>query len=426
MRKVFLSLILLALVASATALAQVSANMELRLAREGTQWKAEAKFSVVGQGAPAPVRDLKLRDNEIAFATTMLEAELRFVGRITNDGMSGTIEGFQGGSKVAKGTWRLSRQKSNSSADEFTGAWVGTVSLDWSVQQPKQQEANLEFNSRVAGPAYTKQHPKVFFDEAHNNTDTSNGRYQPFAELITSDGYTVIPNREKFSKARLKDYEVLVIVNATGPQEQRAASAFTEEECDAVRDWVSSGGALLLISDHPPYSAAAAELSKRFDVDFTNGFTIDRFKYNKESEDQTELVFDRGDGLLGDHAITRGRYTSERINRVITFSGTSVKGPKGSVAFLKLADTALDILPPDRKQTSPEEAPPDHKEVSAAGRAQGVALEFGKGRVVVLSEAAALTAQVASRGFRFGMNVPGIDNRQLALNIMHWLSGALK
>jgi hypothetical protein len=86
----------------------------------------------------------------------------------------------------------------------------------------------------------------------------------------------------------------------------------------------------------------------------------------------------------------------------------------------------LDILPPDRQQTSPEDAPPDHKEVSAAGRAQGVALELGKGRVVVISEAAALTAQVASRGFRFGMNVPGIDNRQLALNIMHWLSGALK
>jgi hypothetical protein len=28
--------------------------------------------------------------------------------------------------------------------------------------------------------------------------------------------------------------------------------------------------------------------------------------------------------------------------------------------------------------------------------------------------------------FRMGMNRPGIDNRQIALNIMHWLSGALK
>jgi hypothetical protein len=26
----------------------------------------------------------------------------------------------------------------------------------------------------------------------------------------------------------------------------------------------------------------------------------------------------------------------------------------------------------------------------------------------------------------FGMNHPGIDNRQLTLNIVHWLSGLLK
>jgi hypothetical protein len=26
----------------------------------------------------------------------------------------------------------------------------------------------------------------------------------------------------------------------------------------------------------------------------------------------------------------------------------------------------------------------------------------------------------------FGMNLPNIDNKQLALNIMHWLSGVLK
>jgi hypothetical protein len=63
----------------------------------------------------------------------------------------------------------------------------------------------------------------------------------------------------------------------------------------------------------------------------------------------------------------------------------------------------------------------------AAGRAQGAALEFGKGRVVVLGEAAQLSTQVAreSGDFKMGMNVPGIDNRQMALNILPWLSRAL-
>ena len=66
------------------------------------------------------------------------------------------------------------------------------------------------------------------------------------------------------------------------------------------------------------------------------------------------------------------------------------------------------------------------KPASAAGRAQGVAFSLGKGRVVVMGEAAELSAQVIGDGRKFGMNVPGIDNRQMALNIMHWLSGLLE
>jgi hypothetical protein len=63
---------------------------------------------------------------------------------------------------------------------------------------------------------------------------------------------------------------------------------------------------------------------------------------------------------------------------------------------------------------------------SAAGRAQAIALRFGKGKVVVLGEAAMITAQVVgSNKLKFGMNRDGNDNKQLALNIMHWLSGLL-
>jgi len=54
-------------------------------------------------------------------------------------------------------------------------------------------------------------------------------------------------------------------------------------------------------------------------------------------------------------------------------------------------------------------------------------MNSGKGHVVVLGESAMLSAQLAGpNGNPFGMNCPGIDNRQLALNIMHWLSGLLK
>ena len=59
--------------------------------------------------------------------------------------------------------------------------------------------------------------------------------------------------------------------------------------------------------------------------------------------------------------------------------------------------------------------------VSARGRAQGSALEADKGRIVIPGEAGMLRAQRERRGL-VGMNFPGYDNRQLALNIMHWLS----
>jgi hypothetical protein len=294
-------------------------------------------------------------------------------------------------------------------------------------QDAQQQGADADFNANVSRPAYLKVHPKVLFDEAHNNPYSSRGRYKPFADLIASDGYAVVTNARRFSRETLTAYRVLVIVNAHGSQSQPGLSPFGEEELSAVREWVSKGGSLLLVTDHSPYSAAAATLSKRFDVEITQGYTIDPAKYNKDSQDQTELVFTRDDGLVAEHAITRGRDATEQISKIMTFTGVSLKGPPKSVAFLRLADTAMDILPPDRKPSaSPEEALPEHKPVSAAGRAQGIALEVGLGRVVVLGDAAMLTAQLGFRGYRFGMNVTGVDNRQLALNVMHWLSGLLK
>jgi hypothetical protein len=279
------------------------------------------------------------------------------------------------------------------------------------------QRADPNFDTKVARPAYANaaRPPRVLFDEAHHNFHTAGGRYKPFAELITSDGYQVIPNREKFSREVLQKGDILVIANALGAEGmgQPGASdpAFTDAECDAVRDWVKDGGALLFITDHAPMGAAAECLAKRFDVSMSKGATSD--PANSEGGD-TFLIFTRQNHLLGDHPITRGREDSERVNRVQTFTGTSLKGPGGSIPLLKLADTAVDL------------SFNDDKPVSAAGRAQGLALQLGQGRVVVLGEAAELSAQIIGLGEKFGMNVPGLDNRQMALNIMHWLSGLLE
>jgi hypothetical protein len=286
------------------------------------------------------------------------------------------------------------------------------------VTAPGQQQADSKFDARLTHPAYLTIHPKVLFDEAHNNFHTASGRYKPFVDLISNDGYQIVPNKQKFATETLKEFQVLVIANALGSSNVDAIEAsdpaFTQPECDTVREWVRNGGALLLIADHAPAGAAAAILSASFGVEMSKAYTADPTNFQRIALDVSWIMYSRENKALGDHAITRGRDESEQINRVLSFTGQSLKGPQGSAPILKLSDAAYDVFDGNKPQQA--------RMSPAAGRSQAVALEFGKGRVVVFGEAAMLTAQEKN----FGMNYPGIDNRQLALNVMHWLTGLLK
>src|SRR5687767_7640943 len=82
-----------------------------------------------------------------------------------------------------------------------------------------QQMADPEFNTNVSNPAFSRNGPRVLFDEAHNNFHTMDGRYKPFVELIINDGYRVIRNRVPFSKVSLDSFKVLVIANALGGED---------------------------------------------------------------------------------------------------------------------------------------------------------------------------------------------------------------
>jgi len=281
-----------------------------------------------------------------------------------------------------------------------------------------QQLPDTEFDTSVEIPAYSRNGPRVMFDEAHHNFHTADGRYKPFVDLLMGDGYQVIRNRKPFSKASLATFKVLIIANALGAEdmddEGSDQSAFTEDEITAVHDWVKGGGALLLIADHAPFGAAAAALGTKLGVDMSKGYTFDAA--NALQGIASFLVFSRENKLLGPHPIFEGRDEKERINRVLSFTGQSLKGPEDSLLILKLADTA---------QNSP-----NHEQknmVSAAGRAQALAFKVGKGRVVVHGEAAMLSAQISGQEkFKMGMNFEGYDNKQYALNLMHWLSGLLR
>jgi len=296
----------------------------------------------------------------------------------------------------------------------------------------QQQMADPDFKVTVQRPAYSTKAPIVVIDEAHANFHTESGRYKPFADLLRGDGYTVRPGHATFDRKSLTGVDVLVIANAGVPTAAGTVPpAFTDAECDAVRDWVRGGGSLLLIADHAPFGSAAEILGKRFGVSMGKGWVFDRKEAGPAIT--TTLDFSRANGRLGGHPITNGRDSTEAVSLVRAFTGQSLSIPEGAVALMRLSPTAREA--PDQNalnaaaaDTLPQPgSDPDRHGRSVSGRAQGIAFPLGKGRVVVLGEAAMLSAQLirfqnGGSDVKFGMNTPGTDDRQFALNVVHWLS----
>jgi hypothetical protein len=290
-----------------------------------------------------------------------------------------------------------------------------------------QQIADPDFKPAIQKPSYEGTHPLVVLDEAHENFHTASGRYKPFADVLRADGYRVIAGTQAFTAKALSGAQVLVIANALGSDQSGAnidspPPAFTDAECDAVRDWVRAGGSLLLIADHSPFGGAAANLATRFGVEMGKGYA---WAVNPDSpEPSTTINYSRDNSLLGDHPITRG------VTRVVTFTGQSLSVPPGATALLKF-DMAYESSATDAQtdmaafgQGKPTKAR------RLTNRAQAVAFEYGKGRVVITGEAAMFSAQVIrfkdeqghANEFKMGMNVAGNDNQTFLLNILHWLT----
>jgi len=278
------------------------------------------------------------------------------------------------------------------------------------------QRADYGWRPAIAQPAFAADAgPVVAIDHAHHNASTANwyGRFFPFARLLRADGYRVRFNTDAFTPAMLANTQVLVIANASGgakPQflginlpwgggADRAAPAFDAREVETLQHWVANGGRLLLIADHAPFGAANAALATVFGVRMHAGFA----EVPKEVSDP--LRFTRANGrIAGTHPILAN------VACVQSFTGQSLDGPANASILLRLPRNTVETV--DDHGTLRE---------TQAGAAQGLAFVYGKGRVVVLGEAAMLTAQVADRE-PFGMQLPGCDNIAFARNTLHWLS----
>ncbi|MBX7221058.1 MAG: DUF4350 domain-containing protein [Blastocatellia bacterium] len=298
-------------------------------------------------------------------------------------------------------------------------AWLAGWSI--SLANP-QQVSDTAFKPAVKSPAFPEHKgPVVLLDEAHFNFHTADGRYQPFADLLRRDGYVVTPSRSKFQKSTLDQGKILVIANALAEQNQSDwslpnPSAFTKAEIESVCSWVNNGGSLLLIADHMPFAGAATDLGAALGVRFSNGYALDQ-----KAKGGT-LVFRLADGTLKDHPILSGRSEHEKVDAVVTFTGSAFQIVGPAQPLLVFASTVNCLLPEKAWEFS-EKTP----RIPLEGWYQGAVFQFGKGKVAVFGEAAMFSAQLAGPNKNpMGMNAPlAAQNPQFLLNLVHWLSGLL-
>ncbi len=281
-----------------------------------------------------------------------------------------------------------------------------------------QQIADSSFDYAIPHPMYAPgKGTEITLDEAHLNFHTLNGRYYPFGRLLQKDGYQLKPGMEKFSDSSLSGVKMLVIANAlgdTGEWVLPAKSAFAADEIAALKKWVSGGGRLFLIADHMPFAGAASGLAQAFGFNFIDGFAI--------RKDRAQEIFSRARNNLNPNVITDGRNKTERVDSVCVFTGQAFVAPKNAVAMTSL-ENDYDIFLPDTAWIFNDQTP----RMSGTGLTNGAYMEYGKGRLVVMGEAAMFSAQLAGPQRRpAGMNMlVARQNPLFLLNIVHWLDRKL-
>ena len=285
-----------------------------------------------------------------------------------------------------------------------------------------QQISDPDFNPPIFNPAYaTGEGSQVYIDEAHNNFHTKNGRYKPFADLLTRDGYVVKALKDTIGKNTLDSVDILVIANALNIRNTEdwalpTPSAFTKDEIKNIVKWVDEGGSLFLIADHMPFPGAVSELASQFGFKLNNGFAFDTASTGFD-------LFTRKDGTLKNNLITNGRDDSEMVDSIYSFTGEAFQVPEDAVPVLTMNDNFIAMIP-DTAWNFKEDTP----KISIAGWSQGAVENFGKGKVAVWGEAAMFSAQIAGQNkTKIGMNTPEAKhNYQLLLNIIHWLDGVIE
>ena len=199
-------------------------------------------------------------------------------------------------------------------------------------------------------------------------------------------------------------------------------SAFSVEELHTLQAWVERGGGLFLVFDIFPTPGAIEALVGRFGVEVSNGFAVDE-RLLPELPRETrplgqagQLVFRRVDQTLAAHPVTNGRSSAERVDAVGSNFGSAFRLPRGGQSLLTFGPSSVSLLPEVAWEFS--EATPRQP---IDGWSQGGLLRVGEGRLAIFGESGIL-----AHGPRFDERYPDVQNPQLVLNVVHWVSGRLE
>lgn len=267
-----------------------------------------------------------------------------------------------------------------------------------------QQVVDPDADTKVPDPAFAAgKGPTVMVDSGHDEFQTLATNYAPFGALLTHDGYVVRDFDQPISADSLAKSDVLVIVDPVNPKDSpkapkyQSTSAFTPQEIATITDWVKGGGALLMIADHPPYAGSLRALAASF------GFDIEMYAAQHVPRDE---FFSFANGDLVDGPLTRG------LPQIQTFYRAAFTAPAAATPLLRFDSswTMLVTDKPSRPMTGSD--------------LRGATLAVGKGRVVLLAEAGAWSAQLVGPKKRpMGFNAPGAQgNKRLIRNVVRWLA----
>lgn len=286
----------------------------------------------------------------------------------------------------------------------------------------QRQKPDLEFSYKNGNPAFASGTGPVITVLSINNRYVENGSMDPFAQLAESDGFQVVRRQTDLAAALEDPSGILVIANPFLSEYRNfpamtPPSAFSDEQIQAIHDWVRNGGNLLILADHAPFGGGSSKLAAKFGFEFLNGHAAETASADTGYV-KVNIEYAPGKGLDEDNPITNGQTGRNPVKRYFAFGGQAFIPPAEAQQILTIPDGWSAIFT-YRIGAELRTA----LRIDASGLAQGAIMEFGKGRIALFGETGGFTGQVIDGTRRFGFNTKeGEENPEFILSTLRWLA----